>query len=63
VVTKGAIYGHFSSKENLLLSAIETSPIPVIVQELYTFGYACRLSGLGASLCFVAIASGRDSND
>jgi AcrR family transcriptional regulator len=25
-VTKGAIYGHFSSKEDLLLSAIETAP-------------------------------------
>ena len=27
-VTKGAIYGHFSSKEDLLLSAIETAPMP-----------------------------------
>jgi AcrR family transcriptional regulator len=27
-VTKGAIYGHFSSKEDLLLSAIEAAPIP-----------------------------------
>jgi AcrR family transcriptional regulator len=27
-VTKGAIYGHFSSKEDLLLSAIEASPTP-----------------------------------
>jgi len=27
-VTKGAIYGHFSSKEDLLLSAIETAPTP-----------------------------------
>jgi AcrR family transcriptional regulator len=26
-VTKGAIYGHFSSKEDLLLSAIEASPM------------------------------------
>jgi AcrR family transcriptional regulator len=25
-VTKGAIYGHFSSKEDLLLSAIEAAP-------------------------------------
>jgi AcrR family transcriptional regulator len=27
-VTKGAIYGHFSTKEDLLLSAIETTPTP-----------------------------------
>jgi AcrR family transcriptional regulator len=27
-VTKGAIYGHFSSKEDLLLSAIELAPTP-----------------------------------
>ena len=27
-VTKGAIYGHFSSKEDLLLSAIEAEPPP-----------------------------------
>ncbi len=27
-VTKGAIYGHFSSNEDLLLSAIEAAPIP-----------------------------------
>ena len=27
-VTKGAIYGHFSSKEDLLISAIEAAPIP-----------------------------------
>jgi AcrR family transcriptional regulator len=27
-VTKGAIYGHFSSKEDLLLSAIEAASIP-----------------------------------
>jgi AcrR family transcriptional regulator len=27
-VTKGAIYGHFSSKEDLLLSAIEAAPTP-----------------------------------
>lgn len=27
-VTKGAIYGHFSSKEELLLGAIEASPAP-----------------------------------
>lgn len=27
-VTKGAIYGHFSSKEDLLLSAIEAAPVP-----------------------------------
>jgi AcrR family transcriptional regulator len=27
-VTKGAIYGHFSSKEDLLLSAMEAAPTP-----------------------------------
>ncbi len=27
-VTKGAIYGHFASKEDLMLSAIETAPAP-----------------------------------
>ena len=27
-VTKGAIYGHFSSKEDLLISAIEATPVP-----------------------------------
>jgi AcrR family transcriptional regulator len=27
-MTKGAIYGHFSSKEDLLLSAIEAEPVP-----------------------------------
>src|SRR5580692_4503288 len=27
-VTKGAIYGHFSSKEDLLLGAIEATPTP-----------------------------------
>ena len=27
-VTKGAIYGHFSSKEDLLLSALEAAPAP-----------------------------------
>jgi AcrR family transcriptional regulator len=27
-VTKGAIYGHFTSKEDLLLSAVESAPTP-----------------------------------
>jgi AcrR family transcriptional regulator len=27
-VTKGAIYGHFSSKEDLLMSAVEATPTP-----------------------------------
>jgi AcrR family transcriptional regulator len=27
-VTKGAIYGHFASKEDLLLTALETAPVP-----------------------------------
>jgi AcrR family transcriptional regulator len=27
-VTKGAIYGHFASKEDLMLSALEAAPVP-----------------------------------
>ena len=27
-VTKGAIYGHFASKEDLMLSALEAAPAP-----------------------------------
>lgn len=34
-VTKGAIYGHFSSKEDLLLSAIEAAPTPDFGTALY----------------------------
>jgi AcrR family transcriptional regulator len=34
-VTKGAIYGHFSSKEDLLLSAIERAPTPDLGTALY----------------------------
>jgi AcrR family transcriptional regulator len=33
-VTKGAIYGHFSSKEDLLLSSIESSPTPAAITAL-----------------------------
>lgn len=33
-VTKGAIYGHFSSKEDLLLSAIEAQPLEDFGPEL-----------------------------
>jgi AcrR family transcriptional regulator len=33
-VTKGAIYGHFSSKEDLLMNAIETAPIPTWVSDM-----------------------------
>jgi AcrR family transcriptional regulator len=33
-VTKGAIYGHFTSKEDLLLSAIEATPTPDYVTML-----------------------------
>jgi AcrR family transcriptional regulator len=33
-VTKGAIYGHFTSKEDLLLSAIEATPTPEYVTML-----------------------------
>jgi len=34
-VTKGAIYGHFSSKEDLLLSAIEAAPTAELGSALY----------------------------
>lgn len=34
-VTKGAIYGHFSSKEDLLVSAIEAAPTPDLGTALY----------------------------
>jgi AcrR family transcriptional regulator len=33
-VTKGAIYGHFSSKEDLLISAIDAAPTPSWATEL-----------------------------
>jgi AcrR family transcriptional regulator len=33
-VTKGAIYGHFASKEDLLISAIEAAPTPDYVAAL-----------------------------
>jgi AcrR family transcriptional regulator len=33
-VTKGAIYGHFSSKEDLLTSAIEAAPAPAWLTDL-----------------------------
>ncbi|HEY2793240.1 MAG TPA: TetR family transcriptional regulator [Micromonosporaceae bacterium] len=33
-VTKGAIYGHFASKEDLMVSAIEAVPTPVSVDLL-----------------------------
>jgi AcrR family transcriptional regulator len=33
-VTKGAIYGHFSNKEDLLLSSIEAEPLPDFGPEL-----------------------------
>ena len=33
-VTKGAIYGHFASKEDLLLSAIDATPTPEYVTML-----------------------------
>jgi AcrR family transcriptional regulator len=33
-VTKGAIYGHFSSKEDLLISAIEALPTPAWVARM-----------------------------
>jgi len=33
-VTKGAIYGHFSSKEDLLINALEAAPIPAWATEM-----------------------------
>lgn len=33
-VTKGAIYGHFASKEDLLISALEAAPLPAWATEL-----------------------------
>src|SRR5258707_14938543 len=55
-VTKGAIYGHFSSKEDLLLSAIEATPTPdfgaalndltvPLRQRLTDFGQAMAADG------------------
>jgi AcrR family transcriptional regulator len=41
-VTKGAIYGHFSSKEDLLLSAIEAEPLPDFGPELYDVSRPAR---------------------
>jgi AcrR family transcriptional regulator len=34
-VTKGAIYGHFASKEDLMLSALEAAPAPDYSSTLY----------------------------
>jgi AcrR family transcriptional regulator len=36
-VTKGAIYGHFTSKEDLMISAIEATPIPDSVKILIDY--------------------------
>src|SRR3984885_14436608 len=33
-VTKGAIYGHFSRKEDLLISAIDATPTPAWATEI-----------------------------
>jgi AcrR family transcriptional regulator len=33
-VTKGAIYGHFASKEDLLINALEAAPIPAWATEM-----------------------------
>src|SRR5580698_9076720 len=33
-VTKGAIYGHFASKEDLLINALAAAPIPAWATEL-----------------------------
>ena len=57
-VTKGAIYGHFSSKEDLLLSAIEQAPTPdslailndysrPLPERLAEFGRAVAVQGSG----------------
>src|SRR6185437_7792816 len=57
-VTKGAIYGHFSSKEDLLLSAIEAVPLR---ERLGRFGRAMAVdeavtdkAGLAVELEFIA---------
>jgi AcrR family transcriptional regulator len=41
-VTKGAIYGHFSSKEDVLLSAIEAAPTPDFGSALYDLSRPLR---------------------
>ena len=57
-VTKGAIYGHFDSKEDLLLSAIEQAPMPdslaivtdysrPLPERLAEFGRAVAVQGSG----------------
>src|SRR5580698_9715037 len=51
-VTKGAIYGHFSSKEDLLISAIEAVPTPAWATELndQSLPLRKRLAGFGRAM-------------
>jgi AcrR family transcriptional regulator len=51
-VTKGAIYGHFSSKEDLLLSTIETAATPAWVTALNDRSLPVRehLADFGATM-------------
>jgi AcrR family transcriptional regulator len=51
-VTKGAIYGHFSSKEDLLLSAFEAAPTPDFGTELSDLSRPLgdRLAELGRAM-------------
>lgn len=56
-VTKGAIYGHFASKEDLMLSAVEAAPVPdysalndesrPLRERLAAFGRAVATDGPG----------------
>ncbi|MHB8342486.1 MAG: TetR/AcrR family transcriptional regulator [Mycobacteriales bacterium] len=60
-VTKGAIYGHFSTKEDLLLSAIETTPSPDYSTLLNDQSRPIRerLEEFGRSIAFDEATTGR----
>jgi len=51
-VTKGAIYGHFASKEDLMLSAMEAAPAPDYTATLYDRSRPLRerLAGYGRAV-------------
>lgn len=50
-VTKGAIYGHFASKEELLLAAIEATPAPSYAQLMDdSWPLQARLEAFGRQL-------------